>query len=273
MPESNHLPTIAACVTQRRRLRLEQALAGVANLAFVDSFERLAGRITAERPRLVILDARDAFGWSVETTLNVLEPFHGCAVLIYASSDEIASGALARCAVADVIIADITDSPALVRSLVIKAIMRLSADRVVMALNRRIAGPLAIVVETAVRFPACATVEAIAERIGVHRQTLALWCRSANHFHPEELLVWCRLLLVSALLETTGYSLQAMATTLGFPSVVALRNQLKRYTGLRAMEIRDAGLDAILARFDANEREHRGPPPSSASVPMVSTAR
>jgi methylphosphotriester-DNA--protein-cysteine methyltransferase len=67
---------------------------------------------------------------------------------------------------------------------------------------------------------------------------------------PSELLVWCRLLLVSHLLATTVRTVESVAMELEFPSDTALRNTIKRYTGMRASEVRErGGLVCMLQAF------------------------
>ena len=56
-----------------------------------------------------------------------------------------------------------------------------------------------------------------------------------------------------------GRSYIRQALQLDFPSDTALRNMIKRYTGLRASEIRArGGMRAILDAFGAAVRAHRG---------------
>lgn len=43
------------------------------------------------------------------------------------------------------------------------------------------------------------------------------------------------------MLETTGCTIERIAIDLGYASDTALRNTIKRYTGQRASQIRDAG--------------------------------
>ena len=103
-------------------------------------------------------------------------------------------------------------------------------------------------------------------RVAQHRQTAAVWCRKERFLRPEELLIWSRLLLVAVLLEQTDLPAGTIAQDLDFPSAVSLRNQLKRYTGLTALEIRDAGLEAVLAVFDREVERARGMAQEPASA-------
>ena len=77
---------------------------------------------------------------------------------------------------------------------------------------------------------------------------------------PQELLAWCRLGVVGYLLGTTSLSVESIAQQLDFPSDTALRNLVKRYTGLRATEIRErGGLPCVIGALkDELERRRAG---------------
>jgi methylphosphotriester-DNA--protein-cysteine methyltransferase len=98
------------------------------------------------------------------------------------------------------------------------------------------------------------TVPALATELGVHRKTLFNWCERAEFLPPAELLAWVRLALVAYHLESTGCTVEKIAIELAYPSDTTLRNTIKRYTGLRASEIRKNGgitrvIDALQHRL------------------------
>jgi AraC-like DNA-binding protein len=102
------------------------------------------------------------------------------------------------------------------------------------------------------------SVPALATSVGVHRKTLYNWCRMTRFFGPADLVLWCRLALVAHYLGATTCSIDVIARDLGYPSDTALRNTLKRRTGLTATELRErGGLDAFLEILNARVREHR----------------
>jgi AraC-like DNA-binding protein len=242
--------TIAACVNDRRKQRLQDAVGAGVILLFFESFLEMRNDAEVALASIVILDAFDRHGESSASTFAGLTPSSSPqALILYASSAEISAGAVTA-PLTDIILADSTDTPILLKALVTRSSMRFAADQVLESLRARLAGPVMRLAETAIRQPGCTTVSTLADRIGVHRQTLARWCRTHTSIPPEELLVWCRVLLVSALLEHTDYPISALADHLEFPSAIALRNQIKRYTGLTGLEVRAAGLRAVLSRFD-----------------------
>lgn len=94
------------------------------------------------------------------------------------------------------------------------------------------------------------SVESVASYLGVHRKTLVNRCARAGVVPPAELINWCRLALVAERLERTGATIESVALTLGFPSHTALRNLIKRYTGMTASEIRaNGGADVVLTQL------------------------
>jgi AraC-like DNA-binding protein len=112
--------------------------------------------------------------------------------------------------------------------------------------------------------PAAVTsIQALANELGVHRKTIFNRCSAAACISPAELLAWSRLALVGYLLETTGCTVERIAGELAYPSVTALRNSIRRYTGLSATAIRaGAGLsvivDAIGRRIQARLQNKNG---------------
>lgn len=244
--------TIVACVAPARRRRLEAAVGNEAGVEWHDSFAGLTVASAADRRFAVaILDAKDAHGNTAAAAADeIARVTAAMTIVLYATPEEILGGAVGSPAITDLIVAGETDGKIFLQGIVLDAVKRQAAERVVRAMRGRLPESLAIFAEWAIRHPSCNTVESLSDRIGMHRQTAAVWCRKARILRPEELLMWCRLLLVAAILERTNHSVSALATDLDFPSVIALRNQLKRYTGLTALEIRAAGFDAVLRRFD-----------------------
>jgi AraC-like DNA-binding protein len=92
------------------------------------------------------------------------------------------------------------------------------------------------------------TVAALAKVLGLARGTVFNRCRQAWGIRPEELLMWARLALAAHFLAYTGCTVEAIAYQLGFASDNALRNSMKRYSGLRATDVRAAGGVGCLGR-------------------------
>ncbi|MGH7636079.1 MAG: helix-turn-helix domain-containing protein [Gemmatimonadaceae bacterium] len=106
-----------------------------------------------------------------------------------------------------------------------------------------------------------ASVTSLASDLGVHRKTLVNRCARLGFLSPAALIAWCRLCVVGHLLERTGATVETIALNLEYPSHTALRNRMKRYTGMKATEVRQAGgLAAVVAAFARRLDEHRGAP-------------
>lgn len=245
-------PRVPVCVGAARRRRLSEALGGWVAIEPHDSFAALEHALAAGAPpAFVIIESRDALSCEPRGLLQrIAGRPERPPVVLYGVADEL-PGVMTSEAISDIIVVDRTDKPEMLRLLARRLMIRGAAEKVVVELRRRLSAGVANFAEAAVRHPDCTSVQAVSDRLGVQRQTLALWCRKERGLHPEEIIVWARLLLIGAALEDTGCSATRLADDLHFPSVVALRNQLKRYTGLTAQEVRAAGFDRLLAQFDA----------------------
>ncbi len=101
----------------------------------------------------------------------------------------------------------------------------------------------------------------LAAALGVHRKTLFNHCRRARFLPPAELVAWARLAMVAYMLETTGCTIERIGIELGYASDTALRNTIKRYTGQRAGQIRDAGaVEQVIRALEERSRRPARPP-------------
>jgi transcriptional regulator GlxA family with amidase domain len=135
-----------------------------------------------------------------------------------------------------------------------------AAEWVMQQLAECVPAALHRIVESILTAPASITsIQALADALGVHRKTLFNRCESAAFLAPAELLAWSRLALVGYLLETTGVTVERIAIELSYPSATALRNTVRRYTGLTASEVRVRGgvgcvIEALRRRLDSQAR-------------------
>lgn len=94
------------------------------------------------------------------------------------------------------------------------------------------------------------TVHGVARALGVHRKTLVSRLAHAGLPGPRAVIGWSRLLIVAHALEDPGLPVERVALEFEFPSSTALRNILRRYTGLRPAEVREnGGLTCVLHLF------------------------
>jgi AraC-like DNA-binding protein len=126
------------------------------------------------------------------------------------------------------------------------AVARAEGDSLAALVDRRLA-PLvpgdarAVFRQALLRADRPIPVTALARRLGVHRKTLAGRLARGGHPAPSRIVGWCRLLVAARRLEDPRRSVERVAAELGFASGAALRNMLRRYTGLRPADVRAAG--------------------------------
>jgi AraC-like DNA-binding protein len=114
-------------------------------------------------------------------------------------------------------------------------------ERAAEELMRVVPAKLAPIVSHVTRYPATQRVGEVADALGYHRKTLVNHCAQAGFVPPHELLSWCRLAVAGELMATSRRTIEAIANQLDFSSDTGLRNMMKRYTGLKASEVRERG--------------------------------
>jgi len=186
-------------------------------------------------------------------------PIVGYCSALLAQSREIVD--LVNAGVHELLFRGVDDVGVGVRHVLQSACIACAADQVFAQVADVVPGRLEPLVQHALRQPHLAhSVSAVAEVLGVHRKTLTNYCGDAELPPPGELIGWCRLLLTAFLLGTTSRTVEAIALELEFASDTALRNMMKRYTGLSASEVRrQGGLPCVVESF-RNRLRLRGAP-------------
>lgn len=85
------------------------------------------------------------------------------------------------------------------------------------------------------------TVEQASRALAVDRRTLALRSKSDHCPAPGFLLGWCRVLSAAQYLSRSGYSVRQASRELRFSTTSALRNLIKRYTGMSPLQLVNRG--------------------------------
>lgn len=160
---------------------------------------------------------------------------------------------LAMAGVHQFVFAGIDDSGIALRAVVQNARRNCAAESVLRELMSVVPRELLPMIETILARPAeILSVSDLAGAMRVHRRTLFNKCERAQFLGPAEVITWTRLALVSQLLASTGVTVEALALDLCFASDTALRNLMKRYTGLRAGQIRElGGVNAVVEGLKA----------------------
>ena len=234
------------------RARVRRALSG-GDVRFVGGAEEMLEMVAVGGARAVIVSARDADGSATAPLVRRLREGFPATVIVgyceYGRSDDIPS--LVRAGVDDLIFRGADDIRLVLTEVLARAEQHTMAGIVLGALRGEIPsiahGILAYFLEHAGDPP---TVAGAAEALGLHRKTLVNRMAKAHLPPPSALIAWARLLAAARLLEDAGRSVEQTAHVLNYESPNALRNMLKRHTGLRPREVRDrGGLRCVLELF------------------------
>jgi AraC-like DNA-binding protein len=212
-------------------------------------------RASPVSPTALLLEPRDAHGRpSAGLARQVLTLFPGVPVIGYCQADiehsqEILD--LATAGVHELLFKHDDDADAAIRAVVASAHQACAGDVAYAAVASLIPVRLQPMIRYCLMYPASArSVHAVAQSLGVHRKTLVNRCNAAHLPAPGALVSWCQLLLVAHFLGRGSVTVESIARQLDFPSATALRNLLKRYTGMRPQDVRAAGgLPAVVEVF------------------------
>jgi AraC-like DNA-binding protein len=231
------------------------ALRGHAPIEWFETFA--AVRVVLDQERricTVLVGMEDGKGESAVTFATALRR-EGRGAAVVACCDLNANGMqpvseLAVAGVHDVLFTGLNDDGHSARMVIFGACLGGAGDVVMNAIAPSIPTSMLRFVDLAARRPRdLRRVSEVAEALGISRQTLGRWCRMQKFVGPEELLMWVRLLLVAALLEATDQTLEAIAYEMQYGSPTALRNRIREYAGLKAMDLREGGLRRMLEAF------------------------
>src|SRR5258708_1635193 len=255
---------VFGCVPDpQTRARVQTALRGHATLQWFGSFDESRGALEqGERAVTAVIARPDAAGGrAMKFAHDVHDDMTGTPVVVCCDlghDDPAPLAALAEAGVHDILIAGMNDEGHAARTVIFGASLGSAADVVMRWLGSSIPDVLNRFVDLAARRPReLQRVGDVAAALGVPRQTLGRWCRTQGYIRPEELLVWARIFLVVALLESTSRTLESIAAELCYGSPTALRNRIRDYTGMTATQIRGGGLDLVLAVFARRVDEGR----------------
>jgi AraC-like DNA-binding protein len=227
------------------RARLETAMRSRARVVAVESTRAAEQALAAarSRPTAAVLSVTDAEGRNclpLVRTLTQLRP--AVPVIGYCTAEGAESRdvmTLVRAGVHDVMFRGINDHGRAVRRFVETAAAACGVDEILRAITPGLHEAVVPFVRYCLEHPQVRSVAAVADAMGVHRKTLFVHCRSACAPPPGIIMTWCRLLLAVHLLAKSMRTVEAVAVDLGFASATALRNVMKRYTGLRPTAFRD----------------------------------
>ena len=263
-------PIVALVLGREERARVESALAGEHPLTFVSSLEEVRCALTRTEQAVLIAEPRDGCGAPTAPLLQSLRlarcdlPIIGyCAVPRDDARDVMD---LSNSGVHELLFRQATDSPFLIRQTLRSAMQACAASWILGRLSEHVTTEVRTIIRYCLHHPKDATtVSRVARVLGIHRKTLTNYCARAGAPVPGALIAWCRLLLAAQLLRSQLGSVEAVALQLDFPSATAFRNMLKRYTGLRPLDVRaGTGFEQMLAMFTGRLAAGRGALPEPA---------
>jgi AraC-like DNA-binding protein len=237
-------PVLLALIAGRlERLRIATAVRGHATVQFVGTTGELLAYLDDSRalPTALIVEPRDCDGRPTTGILRDLAAAHPALPIVgychagYEHSRDILD--LAVAGAHELLFHGIDDSGVALRGVLTSASQACAAAQIMRLIASDVPPLLQPLFEFCLAYPERATsVQAVAHVLGVHRKTLVNYCTQASMPPPSSVLAWCRLLLVGHFLETPGRTVEGVALRVDFASATALRNMLRRYTGLRPQE-------------------------------------
>ena len=237
---------VSGCTTEQTA-RIRDAVRGRGTVQVVDSEREVLARLDFNEHAwdVVIVASGTEEAPTTGLVRAVVESPARAAVVVYCEPTRNMTPNIAGFAAAGAhqfLFWGVNDSAIFLREILEAARRQCAADRAMLLLRPIIPTALHPLVEAALSDPATVNdVGRLADAVHVHRRTLFNRCARFSCLNPTELLAWTRLTLVALLLEATGATVETIAMQLGYPSPTALRNTIKRYTGLRATEIRASG--------------------------------
>ena len=229
------------------RARITTALRGEYEVHFVERASELLKLVMSACSHVsaVMLEMRDVDGRSTcdivsQISVSELSP----PVLAYCRAGGEHSGQIRNFVLAGVrelVFDGVDDVGVSLRALLSSAQQAQIGERAANALLAALPPILGPFVRYVTAHPEVQRVADVADALGYNRKTLVNHCAQAVAPPPQELLAWCRLSVVAELLSTTPRTIESIALQLDFPSDTALRNMMKRYTGLRASDVRTRG--------------------------------
>lgn len=247
VPTRRCIQVLAALVLDREgRARIQEAVRPIGAARFFERAEDLVAGLDDPDIRTVLLEPYDRDGRSLIATVRALhEGYPSLAILAYGAMRPgmmAEAVGLLRAGAHDVVIRGHDDEGVVLRTALERAAGRCTAELVLRELAPHIPESVRPAVQACLESPSkVSNVTELARTLGVHRKTLVNRLRVAGLPPPSELIGWCRVLHVSRLLEDPGRGIEEIALRLDFPSATALRNMLRRYTGLRPTTIRERG--------------------------------
>lgn len=237
---------VALVGSPQRRARIMEALRERAVVQFCESAEAMRTLVMQPRVQAVIVEAMDHDGIATAPSVGVIKTrFPLLPVVGYVAANQDLSREmilLARAGIDNLLIHGVSDTRHAIREVVSTSRTLCCATWAMRELAPMVPEELRSVIEYCLTNAARSlTVPELARAHGLHRKTLANRFARALLPPPSTFISWCRLLAAADLLVDGDRPLEHVAMDLDFPSAGALRALLKRYLGIRVLELRTFG--------------------------------
>lgn len=271
--QSAELRVLACALPRHQQAFLLDGLKRQGHCRFVDTFHELEQAMSdTELWDAVVVAPQDARGQVATGIIERLaREWRGTGVVVFFPARGDMGGSPREFALAgahQLVFEGVDNTAATLAQAVANARRECTADVVFAALQSHVPPALHALVHAIVSRPQeVTTVTRLASALAVHRKTLVNRCARAGFLSPAALIGWCRLAVVGYLLERTGATVESIALNLEYPSHTALRNLVKRYTRLRATEIRRRGglpvvVEAFARRLESRRARESGTLPA-----------
>lgn len=237
---------IALILDREARARIVAGTRNVGVAEFVETAAEARRACVEHSPAVVIVEPRDREGTSTAALIaDLRRDFQTVPVLAYCAAGPAVAAdilAVARAGVSGLLLRGHDDVGLALRSALAAAADDCAARHILRELEDAIPRSALPLFEHCVlngRRPL--KVAAVARDLGVDRKTLVNRLHALGLPSPRIMIGWLRILVVAHELEKPGYPVERIAVDFDFPSSTALRNMLKRYTGLRPAELRQNG--------------------------------
>ena len=237
------------------RARIAHGLRGHAAVTFCDAVPELMGTLARVFVTAVVIEVRDRPGICAASVIGCLrEGYPSIPVVAYCSLAAATPHDIliaAKAGASGLVLRGVDDTGVALRAALTSAADDCVARRVMRALDEVAPGSVRPIIEYCILHARNApSVQQVARALGISRKTLVNRLGAAGMPAPSAIIGWCRLLQAARLIEDPKRPVERIAHELDFPSGAALRNMLKRYTGLQPREVREnGGLNCVLHAF------------------------
>ncbi len=237
---------VALMLNPQGRARIVEALRERAVVQFCESVEDLRTLVMRPRVRGVVVEPVDRQGVSTAPSVSAIKKnFALLPVVGYVAMNQDLSRdviGLAKAGVDSLLIFNGSDSRHAIRDVLSTSRILCCASWAIGELAPLVPDGLLPIVEFCLTNASRSlSVPELARAHGLHRKTLANRFARAHLPPPSALISWCRLLAAADLLVDGDRPLEHVALDLDFPSAGALRAMLKRFLGIRVLELRAYG--------------------------------